>query len=668
MQNNQSKLLDYVKIKDYQARYAADIHDDLYFGFPVSPILEAEKTLLSGGDKTVAYFSMEYGLATNVYNVFQSVLPLKPDNRLSDNEIFSNDRVADFLFSLKIDAALDLPIYSGGLGVLAGDTVKTSSDLKVPMCAVGILWNKGYFKQRFWFKFGQLPEEMRWDPETFPGLIPLEDKVKLELNGRDIYLRIWKYYVFSRNRDFVVPLLLLDSNVEENDDAARRLTDKLYKSDDIDGRLLQRLILGMGGVKALEVLNYKIGLYHLNEGHAAFAFVQKASNATKDKYDELRSRFCYTCHTPVPAGHDRFPFSLLERIMKKEDLDVVKNFALEGKSGDVVNLTLLAMNTSRSINAVSQKHGDVMRLQFPHYKDRIKAITNGVHFHTWMSENMLGILDAYKDTLGDFRSDPTLLKNVLKLKTNEEFRSAVWKAHQENKLALVRFLDKWQLKKNALTLCWARRIAAYKRPSLIFQDIERLKDMANRIGPIQILYAGKAHPNDNLAFTYINDIMNSIDKAEGAEDNLKILMLENYDIYIAKMLVSSVDIWLNNPLPPYEASGTSGMKAISNGVLQLSTLDGWVLEASDKPVGNFFGHRDDGKTFTDGLVLRLDEDSQALYSSLEEMMLLYYDIEKDDKLNIGSQWIDMMIECIAESSFFNTHRMLQQYKQDVWGF
>jgi len=324
-----SPLLQFAKIKDYDARYSADIHDDVYFTFPIGAILNAEQELLSGDKKAISYFSMEYGLATNVYNVFKSAALLKPLNKLSDNDIISNERIADYLFSLKIDAALDLPIYSGGLGVLAGDTIKTAADLKMPMVAVGILWNKGYFKQRFWFKFGQLPEEMNWDPSSFPGLIPLENKIKLELKNKNIFLRLWKYYVYSHALDHVVPLILLDSNVEENDDADRKLTDKLYKSDDVDGRLLQRLILGMGGMKALEELGYPLSLYHLNEGHAAFAFVQKARSLKPQDYEAASLHFAYTCHTPVPAGHDRFALSDLERILKPEDVEVVKSFGMD---------------------------------------------------------------------------------------------------------------------------------------------------------------------------------------------------------------------------------------------------------------------------------------------------------------------------------------------------
>lgn len=666
MSGNPSALLNFVKIKDYREQYFSDIHDDLYFGFPVKGILDAESALLSKDNKSIAYFSMEYGLATNVYNIFESRHEVKETNRLTENEVFSNERIPDYLFSLKIDALLDLPIYSGGLGVLAGDTIKTAADLKMPLVAIGILWNKGYFKQRFWFKFGQLPEEMKWDPATFPGLIPLEDKIKLELKDRTIFLRLWKYYVFSKNKDYAVPLVLLDSNVEENDEATRKLTDKLYKSDDIDGRLLQRLILGMGGIKAVEALGYPVSLYHLNEGHAAFAFVQKARGRKAAECEPIRSQFAYTCHTPVPAGHDRFNLFDLERILTPEDIELVKAFGMEDKAKGTVNLTVLAMNTSRSVNGVSKKHGEVMKLQFPAYKDKIKSVTNGIHLSTWMAEPVLKMLDSYAPSLGDFRSDPSLLKNVVKLKDDDGFRRSLWAAHQENKKKLGQLLYRWKIKEDVLTIAWARRIAAYKRPSLIFQDLRRLKSMAQRLGPLQILYAGKAHPNDSLAFTYINEIMNTIDKTDNTDGLVKIIMLENYDTYIAKLLVSGVDIWLNNPLPPYEASGTSGMKAIANGVVQLSTVDGWVAEVAGSGIGKLFGHQDEGGSFTDGLILRLKEDSEALYDSLEELMHLYYDMHRGGNLNVQSPWIDMMINCIKEAAYFNTFRMVKEYREMIW--
>ncbi len=664
---NPSPLLEFSRIRDYEKSYLADVHDDVYFGFPVQGILEGERALYSPAAKAVAYFSMEYGLATNSYNIFVPSHPIKPANIVSENEIFSNERVADYFFSLKINTPLDLPIYSGGLGVLAGDTIKTAADLRLPFAGVGILWNKGYFKQRFWFKFGQLPEEMKWDPTTFPGLVPLEQRVTLDLKDRDIHLRLWKYYVYSRTQDYAVPLVLLDSNVPENDEAARRLTDQLYRSDDPQGRLLQRLILGMGGMKALDALGYPVNKYHLNEGHAAFAFIQKARGMSAAQADEWKSRFAYTCHTPVPAGHDRFGLSDLERVLKPEDVVRVRSWGLEDPKGAVVNLTVLAMNTSSSINAVAKKHGDVMKLQFPAYKDRIRFVTNGVHQPTWMSSPVAEVLDGYREVLGDFRADPLSLAKVAELRGNEEFRSRLWAAHQANKKNLARLLDHWKIREDVLTIAWARRIAAYKRPGLLFQDMERLRDIARRQGPLQILYAGKAHPNDNMAFTYINEIMNTIDKAGDGQGGLKIIMLENYDTYIAKMLVSGVDVWLNNPVPPHEASGTSGMKAIANGVLQLSTLDGWVVEAADKPIGRFFGHRDDGQSFSEGLNLRLPEDSRALYDTLEEMAGLYYGTEGARRSTPAAAWIDMMIGCVETFAHFNTVRMVNEYRRDIWG-
>ena len=662
-----SSLCELVHIAQYAERYAGDVHDDTYFGFPVAGIMEGEKALRSAANKPVAYFSMEYGLATNSYNVFQSVRPVSADNRISENEIISNDRVRDYLFSLKNtdDTLLDLPIYSGGLGVLAGDTVKTAADMRLSFVAVGILWNKGYFRQRFWFKYGQLPDEMRWDPWTFPGLVPLEEKVTVELKDRRVSLRLWKYYVYSSRRDYAVPLVLLDSDIEENDATARAYTDQLYRSDGLQGKLIQRVLLGMGGVKALEVLGYPVSLYHLNEGHAAFAFVAKARQAGAGKEEALRGQFTYTCHTPVPAGHDRFAFAEVDKTLTKEDAAVARRYGAEGAKGQTLNLTLLAMNASRHINAVSRKHGEVTRFQFPSHAGRIQTVTNGIHFPTWVSEPVLRALERFGAALGDVRQDPVSLVRVTELKGDRDFRAGLWQAHRENKQRLAALLKDWRLREDVLTIAWARRIAAYKRPSLLFHDLERLKELSRRVGPLQVLYAGKAHPNDNLAFTYINEIMNAIDKAEDGEGNLKIIMLENYETSIAKVLVACVDVWLNNPLPPYEASGTSGMKALANGVVQLSTRDGWVIEAMDKGVGWFFGYQDDGKSFTDQLDLRLEEDAAALYVALEEVMALYYTGKKAQE-GYPEAWMDMMIDCLAQAGTFNTHRMVAEYRQKIW--
>ncbi|MDD5130956.1 MAG: alpha-glucan family phosphorylase, partial [Candidatus Omnitrophica bacterium] len=573
-----NKLIDefnaLVQIDDLDGHYAQDIKDNNYFGMPLEAIVKAEKRLRANQERCIAYFSMEYGLATSCYNKLSSQLALSPANKVPENGVFSNFRVADYFFALHQNNIIDLPIYSGGLGVLAGDTVKTMADYKLPVAAIGILWNSGYFRQKFWFKYGQAPEKMRWDPYTYPGLIPLKNRIKISLKPEDVYLRLWKYYVYSHQHDAVVPLILLDSNIEPNSQRAKNLTDQLYRSDNVFLKLLQRVMLGFGGVSALSDLGYNIDTYHLNEGHAVFAFIAKARGMNKEELDNLKSKFVYTCHTPVEAGHDRFFLGDLNKVLNNEDTEIVEKFGKERPG--LANLTLLSMNISSAINAVSHNHQKVMHIQFPEYKDQIQYVTNGVHPYTWMSQDFQDLFEKFPETFVDFKSNPMILAKAVELKGNMDFRAQLWQAHQSNKANLCKFLDKWKLDKNLFTICWARRVAAYKRPSLILHDISRLVRIAQKTGPLQIILAGKAHPNDNLGFTYINEMLDKVDKLNEDYSKLKIIVLENYDISLGKLLSSSVDVWLNNPLPPFEASGTSGMKAILNAVLQMSTVDGWV--------------------------------------------------------------------------------------------
>ena len=259
-----------------------------------------------------------------------------------------------------------------------------------------------------------------------------------------------------------------------------------------------------------------------------------------------------------------------------------------------------------------------------------------------------------------------ILAKANELKADIGFRQQLWQAHQENKTDLCKFLEKWRLDKNLFTICWARRVAAYKRPSLILYDIERLVRLTEKFGPLQIILAGKSHPNDNLGFTYINEMLDKVDKLKGDYNKLKIIVLENYDIYMGKMLTSGVDVWLNNPLPPFEASGTSGMKAIANGVLQMSTVDGWVAEATDRKIGVFFGYQNSEGSVGNESDLHMYEDSEKLYTALEGMVQLYYRTNQQDKVDFSSEWIDMMIECICTAGKFNTYRMLDQYKKLIW--
>jgi len=645
------------------ARLEKDISEKNFFGFPIPPIIAAEEKLLNPQNRSVAYLSMEFGLAPSVYNPFSSASPTNNINRIKKHEIFSNLKDMDYYHSFEFEELLDLPIYSGGLGVLAGDALKSSADLNLSVAGVGILWNKGYFKQNFWFKYGQVPEEANWDPKTYPGLIPLDKYIKINLGNFEAKIKLWKYYVYSYDKRFVVPLVLMDSNLKENPKEVRSLTDQLYRSDNQLIKIAQRTLLGIGAVKALDCLGYKIDLYHLNEGHAALAYIELYKKyASKE---EASKHIAYTCHTPVEAGHDRFHKNDLAKVLNKEDLQkILSTTAVEG---DVINLTKLAMDTTSFINAVAQKHGEITRLQFPKFKERIKTITNGVHTFTWISDPIAKVLDKYRKTIGDWQKDPENLKQVAELQASQHFKYDLWKAHQENKKNLCKILKYWLLEESVFTLCWARRIASYKRPSLILHDLKKLIEIAKTIGPIQIILAGKAHPADNLSSTHIKEMLNKIDELTTYRDQIKVIFLENYDTYIAKLLVSSVDLWLNNPLPPFEASGTSGMKAILNGVPQLTTLDGWVVEAKDWGIGRIFGYTPPPGQIGNEQDQKLEEDSSALYKNLSDITALYYKTLYEKEYFYKSEWLQMMVNSIAAAGYFNTNRMISEYNKNAWG-
>jgi starch phosphorylase len=655
-------------IEQFDSRYSQDINETTYFGFPIGPILEAETKLAAHTDKSVAYFSMEYGLAPSIYNSFQLSKPMSDRNQFFKHQVFSNYWVSDYVFKININKMLDIPIYSGGLGVLAGDSVKSIADMGLSVVALGILWNKGYFKQNFWYKHGQVPEELSWDPLSYPGLIPLKNRVRIQTKQGELVLRLWKYYVYSYDKKNVCPLVLLDSHLPENSEHFRKLTDQLYRSDHASWKIFQRSILGIGGMKALTELKLGIDKYHLNEGHAAFALVEKyVQLKDKTQMEQEKKKFIYTCHTPVAAGHDRFAITDLEEIFSDEYVSAAKKFGKEKKDSTDVNLTHICLDNCLHVNAVAQKHGEITRLQFPEFADKIESITNGVHLHTWVSDSFSQLFDKYGQTFGDWRRDPHRLEEVTRLAKNEDFRRDLFVAHQVNKRNLLsNVLKPWKLDENALTVCWARRITGYKRPSLLFHKVEELLDIAYKVGPLQIIIAGKSHPMDNIGASHIQNIMDHIDRLNGHYKHIKVLILENYDTYFGKLLTNSVDVWLNNPLPPFEASGTSGMKAIINGVTQLSTLDGWVVEAENDDIGWIFGYEHKGPEIGSEGDLRLDEDSAALYTALTEVTKLYYKTNQNGQIDLASPWIDKMINCIRRAAFFNTQRMVEEYKARMW--
>jgi len=460
---------------------------------------------------------------------------------------------------------------------------------------------------------------------------------------------------------------LLDSNVQENPPHFRTLTDQLYRSDEVWWKIYQRAILGIGGMKALQSLGYQISQFHLNEGHAAFALLEQYVNLEdKSRMEALKENFYFTCHTPVAAGHDRFMIKDIAKVLPDEYVRAAELYGKESPNSEQINLTYISLNNCRKVNAVAQKHGEVMRWQFPMYASKIDAITNGIHTHTWVSDSFQKLFDKYPDTFGDWRKNPENLAQVRSLKNNDGFRRDLFLAHQVNKQNLMRIIKHWRCKENIFTLGWARRIAGYKRPALMFYSMDKILELAYEIGPIQIILAGKAHPNDDIGGAHIDEILDHIDQLNDHKEVIRVMILENYDTFFGKLLTNSVDVWLNNPLPPFEASGTSGMKAILNGVLQMSTVDGWVVEAEKDDIGWLFGYRHQSGDIGKETNLRLAEDSLALKDTLKEALTLYYQTNQNGQINVQSPWIDKMIHCIEKSAFFNTQRMIQQYNEMMW--
>jgi starch phosphorylase len=419
-------------------------------------------------------------------------------------------------------------------------------------------------------------------------------------------------------------------------------------------------------MRALRALGYAIDVFHLNEGHAAFAFVEAAKGKSPDEVGALMERFAYTCHTPVEAGHDRLPIDELAKVLSAEEVEIARRFGQDEHPGRV-NLTILAMNASKHVNAVAKKHEEVTKIQFPSHEKKIQGITNGIHIPTWVSRPFEQLFNEYPFIFENWKDSPDSLHQVTRLRHDRAFREKLWSAHKQNKAQLAALLRAWDVREDVFTIAWARRATPYKRPSLILQRPDRLVEIAKKHGGLQVLFAGKAHPNDYAGTGNIKEILNIIDSLGEHRHDLKAIFLENYDTYVAKLLISGVDVWLNNPLPPFEASGTSGMKAVLNGVLQLSTMDGWVVEAADNEIGEIFGHRPAQGEIGREMDLKLHEDSSSLYDKLELMVQDYCQVEHGpaDERHL-SKWIDRMIHCIEVASFFNTSRMVAQYNRSIW--
>jgi len=536
-------------------------------------------------------------------------------------------------FSMEIGIDEHIPTYSGGLGILAGDTLKSCADLNVPIVGTTLLSEKGYFYQELDLDGNQIELPYNFNINDFLRLLPTKTNVCIE--GRTVAIRIW-YYPVQGSQGYIVPVFFLDTNLEENSPYDREITKYLYGGDN-KYRLAQEIVLGIGGVRAIEALGYRtIDKYHMNEGHAALGTLE-LYDQFKD-VEKVREQCVFTTHTPVAAGHDQFDLPLA-RSMIGEIIpeSLLHEFTFENK----LNMTRLALFFSHYVNGVAKKHGEVSRQMFPGYA--IDSITNGVHTPTWVSEPFQRLFDKY---LPGWRSDPYTLRSAFSMDKAE-----IWSAHMEAKKKLIDFVNgRYNVGMNYdhFTIGFARRQTAYKRPELLISDPQRLMNIAEKAGPIQIIYAGKAHPKDGTGKETIKRIFSAMKTING---KVKMAYVHNYDMAVGKLMTAGVDLWLNTPRRPQEASGTSGMKAAHNGVPQLSTLDGWWIEGRVENItGWAIGTRRSNERESDD-----DSDRADLYNKLETWIIPKFYKDRDN-------WIRTMRSCIAiNASFFNTNRMIEQY-------
>lgn len=545
----------------------------------------------------------------------------------------SNTQATVAYFSAEIGISPSLHTYSGGLGILAGDHIKAAADLDVNMVAVTLMYKEGYFKQRMDEEGNQTEIYPRFEPD--PLLEKLDGTITLPLRGREVHVQVWKYTFLGINGT-PIDVLLLDTDVEANEDADRTITLRLYAGGK-DHRILQEAVLGFAGIRALRNLGYKdFSTYHMNEGHCSFLTLELLKEFGGDE-DEVRKRCHFTTHTPVPAGHDHFASDRVRRLigdLLPKDLNL-PSMVLNSR----VHMTELGLYFSRSANGVSDLHGEVARNQFPDFK--IGHVTNGVFHRFWVGKIFREVFDRH---LPGWRQDPTRLLEIDSVPDDE-----LLFARRSQKKFLLDYANSQSqraLANKTLTIGFARRAAEYKRARLIFHDKERLVKLAK--GKVQFIFAGKAHPRDDHGKEILKEIV-----LQGKEllGDVKIVFLENYNMWLGNLITAGVDVWLNTPLRPNEASGTSGMKATLNGVPNLSILDGWWAEASNDGVN--------GWAIGDAEHANDAADADHLYRLLEEQVIpTYYDDQ--------AKWLSIVRESIKTGVKFTGTRMVQDYLKEYY--
>ncbi len=542
-------------------------------------------------------------------------------------------------FSMEIGLSEEIPTYAGGLGTLAGDTVRSCADLGLPLVAVTLTSRKGSFRQELdpWGR--QIEHPAEWDPSDLMERLP--ERAQVWIGKRDVAIAAWQYVLESPTGG-AVPVLFLDTDLEENSTEDRDITDLLYGGDE-RYRLKQEIVLGIGGVRILEALGFRIRKYHMNEGHSSLLALELLERCGWDP-KKVQKKCVFTTHTPVEAGHDKFSYDLAgELIEAGEKIEMLKRFGGTQR----LNMTLLALNLSNYINGVAKKHRDVSRAMFPGYA--IHSVTNGVHSYTWTCPLFRKLYDRY---LPGWANEPELLVRVDIIPDE-----LMVEAHATAKKDLIDFVNRStgaEMDPEVLTLGFARRSTEYKRPGLLFSDLDRLRRINSR-GEIQIIMAGKAHPKDLQGKKLIEEIFGT---AKNLKGEIEVAYLENYDMGLAAKMVSGVDVWVNTPLRPREASGTSGMKAAHNGVINFSVLDGWWIEGWIEGVTGWSIGPAPGEelSFEEGR----KRDSDDLYSKLEYIIVPTFYHRKDE-------WVRMMNNSIGMLAYyFNSHRMMRRYVTEAY--
>lgn len=552
-------------------------------------------------------------------------------------------------FSMEVGLQSSLPTYSGGLGVLAGDTLRAAADLGLPVIGVSLVHRKGYFHQRIDDAGRQTESPVRWNVSD--ELSPTSATASIFVDGAEVRVRAWRYDILGAT-GAKVPVFLLDTDVDGNTDAHRRLTDQLYGGDHWN-RLRQEVVLGIGGVRILRSLGYtQVAAYHMNEGHSSLLTAELLREASlrfgvaidsKAAADVVRAQCLFTTHTPVPAGHDRFALDMVRSVGGESAVFARSPFFIRD---GLLDTTHAALTLSRFANAVSQRHAEVSRKMFPEF--RIEGITNGVHGPTWVAPPIAALLDRYTPA---WRTDHLALRDARRIPG-----AALWEAHQHAKRAMITRINRdvnAGLSLDAFTIGIARRATPYKRLDLILSDVNRLKQIAERQGPIQIIFSGKSHPRDGGGKELIERIHHTAREFSGP---ISVIFVPRYDMELAGLMVAGCDLWLNCPQRPLEASGTSGMKAAFNGVPSLSVLDGWWLEGWEEGVTGWSigGDQPPGNNYEQEWAA----DARAMYEALEQRVLPAF--------GNRNAWQEIMAQCLARNaSQFNTLRMVREYA-DHW--